>query len=542
MASRARVLVDTPWGTATAFLAALAVWWIQAAVIPLGAGRDIETYLGAYAELFHSHPIDLGYVLGRTPLAPLMTGGLLDLAGGALAEPFVSLLYALSITAWFLAARRYGPVAAVVTTVVLFAYPGYGILFHELASDSVFAVAFAGWSLLAVRVMQKPTVTGFALLGLGVGVLALVRPGNQVLVVLAPLVLLLPFAWERRFLWAGAFVASIVVVYAGWTVHNGLRYDDYVFSRNGNENVPFYRAFLVDRIVRPDNGPHSRALAAAVKRDLLPKEPYRSYHITEQRFFADPTPRMWADLLTLSDDDFGWHTNNLILRQVALEAVRKHPLQYARGVAKGSAELLYLPLYRVFSTTPRLEAGSVAANQHGAPETIVVDGKRLPKPSEDEAIPSPAISTVTTPHDTIQTVWTSPTAHHLVFDRPGDKARYLALHRRMTELGDHFPHRAGNAWLALRLNQASRYFPPPLLFLVIGLVALAVRRPRNALALAMPTIAGLVVIVLSAAGVPSTPQFSVPVAPAFIILSAGAFFGQERKLTTAKLSDQPAST
>ena len=110
----------------------------------------------------------------------------------------------------------------------------------------------------------------------------------------------------------------------------------------------------------------------------------------------------------------------------------------------------------------------------------------------------------------------------------------------MTELGDRFPHRAGNAWLALRLNQASRYFPPPLLFLVIALVAIAVRRPRNSLALAMPTIAGFVVIVLSAAGVPSTPQFSVPVAPAFILLSAGAFFGQRRKSTTAKLSDQPA--
>ena len=147
--SRALELVDSGWGVAAAFLAALGVWWLQAVAMPLGPGRDIQTYLGAYVELFQRHPIDLGYVLGRSPLAGLVTGGLLDLAGGALAEPVMSLLFALSITAWFLAARRYGPLAGLVTAVLLLAYPGYGILFHTLASDSVFAAAFAGWSLLA---------------------------------------------------------------------------------------------------------------------------------------------------------------------------------------------------------------------------------------------------------------------------------------------------------------------------------------------------------------------------------------------------------
>ena len=138
------------WGVGAVFVVALAVWWIQSIAIPLAAGRDFGTYVGGYVELWQRHPIDLGYVLGRTPIAPLVTGGLLDIAGGALAEPAVSLLYALSIVAWFLAARAFGAGAAVLVTVALLAYPGYGILFHELASDSVFAAAFAGWSLLAV--------------------------------------------------------------------------------------------------------------------------------------------------------------------------------------------------------------------------------------------------------------------------------------------------------------------------------------------------------------------------------------------------------
>ena len=91
--------------------------------MPLGPGRDFGTYAGAFVELFQSDPIDLGYVLGRTPVAPLVTGGLLAPFDGALAEPGMSLLYAGSILAWFLAARRFGGAAALLTVVVLLAYP-----------------------------------------------------------------------------------------------------------------------------------------------------------------------------------------------------------------------------------------------------------------------------------------------------------------------------------------------------------------------------------------------------------------------------------
>ena len=77
------------------------------------------------------------------------------------------------------------------TLVALVAYPGYGIIFHELSSDAVFAAAFAGWSLLVVRTLPSPSPRGFALVGAGVGILALVRPGNQVLLLLAVLPLLL---------------------------------------------------------------------------------------------------------------------------------------------------------------------------------------------------------------------------------------------------------------------------------------------------------------------------------------------------------------
>ena len=73
-----------------------------------------------------------------------------------------------------------------------------------------------------------------------------------------------------------------------------------------------------------------------MQRDLLPKEPYRSYGITLDDFFTEASPRMQVDLLALSDRVKGWNSNYRWLRDVGVEAVRAHPARYARGVL-GSA-------------------------------------------------------------------------------------------------------------------------------------------------------------------------------------------------------------
>jgi len=529
--ARAAAVAETRTGTIVVFVAALAVWWVQALVSPLGPGRDLGTYLGAYVQLLQSHPIDLGYVLGRTPIAPVVVGGLLDVAGGRLAEPVTSLLYAASIVAWFLAARRFGGRAALALAIVLLAYPGYGILFHELSSDAVFAAAFAGWSLVAVRVCLSPTVAGFAVLGTGVGVLALTRPGNQALLVLALVPLVVALSWRERLVSVAAFVVPVVLLLGAWVVHNGVVWGDYTVARNGNATVPFFRAFTVDHIVRPDNGPASRELAGAVQRDLLPEQPYKAYGIDLDRFFSEGSPRMQEDLVALSNRLWGWHSDSRELREVGIEAVRTHPLTYARGVAGTTFDLLRLPLYRDLpsGSSGGGSGGAGASSGGGEGPTIVVDGRSLPKPTKGDVIPAAHEGGITTPDNSIYTVWTSATAHHLVFVHPGAEARNIALHRRMDELQGNLPHRAGSPTLALRFNQLSHWFPPPLVWLGVGVVALVVRRPRGTLALVVPTVAGLVLVLLSAAGLPAEPAYTVPVVPAFVLLAAaGVFAPRER--------------
>lgn len=522
---RLAAAAETRWAPLVVAVAAVGVWWLQAVAIPLAGGRDFATYLGAYSELFHSDPIDLGYVLGRTPLSPLVVGVLLDPFHGALAEPLMSLLYAASVTAWFLAARSFGGAPALLTVAIVLLYPGYGIVMHELSSDSVFAIAFAGWSLLVVRVLRSPSPRGFALVGLGVALLVLVRPGNQVLLVLAVIPLLVSARWRTRLVSSAAFVLAAVALLAALTVHNGVRYGDYTIARGGNTRLPFERAFLTDRIVRPENGPSSRELARAVRRELLPQEPYRSYGVHLDDFFSDPSPRMIDDLGALANRKWGWENDARILRDVAIEAIRTHPGTYSRGVATTVWDLLHQPVFRVLYSGNDARQASGAPEASGTEDTIVIGGRTLPRPTEGQRIPAPHEGGPTSPDGSIYTVWTSPIEHHLVFLRSGDEERYIALHQRMDELRANVPDRAGNYTLALRLNQASRWFPPPVLWLVLGIVGLAVRRPAGMLALVTPAVAALLVIVLDALAIPSVPHYAVPAAPAFVLLAAGSLAG-----------------
>jgi len=364
---------------------------------------------------------------------------------------------------------------------------------------------------------------------LGVALLVLVRPGNQVLLVLAVIPLLVSAPWRTRLVSSAVFVLAAVALLGAWTVHNGVRYGDYTVARGGNTRLPFERVFVTDRIVRPENGPASRKLALAVRRELLPQEPYRSYGVHLDDFFSDPSPRMIVDLGALANRKWGWGNDARILRDVGVEAVRTHPATYSRGVATTVWDLLHQPVFRVLDsggakTTP----GNGTSAPPGTADTVVIGGRTLPRPTEGERIPAPHEGGPTSPDGSIYTVWTSPTEHHLVFVKAGDEERYVALHSRMDELKAHVPGRAGNHTLALRLNQLSRWFPPPILWLVLGIVGLVLRRPTGALALAVPAVAALLVIVLDALAIPSVPHYAVPAAPAFVLLAAGALVGPRR--------------
>jgi hypothetical protein len=508
-------LVSRPLGTLVIFGLGLAVYAARAAAWPLRPGRDLDEYLYAYVQLF-DHDVLLPWsLLFRTPLTPIVSGFSLDVAGGALAEPLAAVLFALSVVAWSRAALAFGPRVALVVAAALLVYPGYGLMFHELASETVFATAFAGWALVVVGAATRPSTARFALVGLGVAVLALVRPGNAVLIAFAAFPLFIAGAWGNRMRWAGAVAIAAIVPLVAWSVHNGLRFDTWGLARGGNAIVPFYRAFITDQIISPENGEASRRLAAAMQRNLLTREPYRSYDVTLEQLFSKGSFRVHEDLYILSDQVFGWDSDYSVLREAGVEGVRAHPGTYASGVLGTMWDQLAKAYFRpVASTSPAPPA--------------VAQTSALNEPTEGEPIPSGQVVWISRPDQSIRQVWTSPTDWHFEFAEPRDRRGFEKIEVETAALFAALPDRAGNAQLGLRLNQLSRWFPRPWMWIVVGLAGLARRRPRGSETLVALSLAALGVVFLNSLGLFADLHFVLPVAPAFVLLGVAGMLGVRR--------------
>ncbi len=483
---------------------------------PLLGGRDLDEYLYGYIQFLDWHPLLPWSMLFRTPLTPVVVGVSLDVANGFFAEPLLAVLFAGSIVAWSVAARAFGARAALLVAAALLVYPAYGLMFHELSSEPLFAAAFAGWALLVTRAAGHPSARRFAYTGSGVAVLALIRPGNALLIAFVLFALVLPGSRRARATWAGAFLTAAVLPLAAWAILNGVRFGDYALARGGNGVIPFYRAFITDRIVAPDNGPASRRLAEAIRRHLLTRDPYKSYGVTLDEVFSSGSFRIHEDLYVLSDQVFGWDTNYSVLRKAGVEAVRAHPGKYTSGVLETIWEQLSKSYFRPLPTKSSDHAQAV----------VEVGGRQLPAPTEGEPIPAGQSVWISRPDNCIRDVWTSATHHHFVFCTPRARRRFDEIVRERDALFRALPDRTGNADLALRLNQLSRWFPRPLIWIALGLLSLVWRRPRGTRVLVAIAIAAMFVIVFNALGLFADPHFALPVAPAFVLFGAGALLGR----------------
>jgi hypothetical protein len=534
----ATALAGTRRGDVVLVALALAVFAIQSLGWPTGPGRDVESYLAVYADFWHTDAVFPWEMLSRTPVAPLVVGGILDVGSPVLVEVFAALLYAGSILLYARTALLFGRGPAVLVSVALIAYPGYGSIFHELASEIVFAAGFAVWTAIVVRAALRPTAWRFAAAGGATALIALTRPVNQVFVVVAILPLFLAGPWRVRLGRAVAFAGVTVLLLVAWASTNLWRYDDFAVARGAQASFPMFRAFVVDHIVEPDNGPASRELAAAVERDVLPHEPYRSYGIDLETFFSRGSPRLHEDLISLSDRTWGWDSDYEVLGRAGREAVRTHPWTFAHHVVGELWEELSQPLF-----AGREAAVSEPTTSAPSPPQVVVHGQDLPAPTEGEVVPSEYQSAqLSTPDGSIREVWTSATEHHVVFDDPSKEARWAANNARVAELSRAFPDHWWSPWLGLQMDRSSKLYPPLWLWILAGIVGVALRRPRGWWATVAPAAGAIVMLLSTVMAVWAEPAYAVPVAPAFILFAAVGLLGDRsaRSDGAASVTSRPS--
>jgi hypothetical protein len=476
--------------------AALAVYGLESLAWPLRDGRDSTSYLMYYVDIWHEHPAYPLLMLFRTPLAPLVFGPLLQLGGAALAEVAMAVAYAVSILLYTRAAAAFGRAPAVLTAAALLLLPAYGALFHQVSSDSVFALTAAIWTYVAVRAFRSSTPGWFAGCGVAFALMVLARPGTQLLLVLGAATVFLAGPWRRRLALGAVYVAVGAVLLVGWASYNGLRYGDFTVARSVWFGTPFYRTFVFERIVSPDNGPASRELAAVVQRQLLHEQPYVRQHIDLQRFFTLSSDRMWGDLVILSDQHWGWSSNYAILRRVGIEAVERHPRLYARDVLS--------------AVRSELEAPYTWSASKVVPP---------PLPAPVHAKPAPPVDD---PNDLGGHRWWGSSTPS---GRPPPQSRILRQQHEVATLEDDLPDRSGSTGLASFLNGLGRVVPRMWMWLVVGAIWVVVRRCRELLPLAALAVCGLLVLLSTVMAYAPSPEYGIPFDPIFVLVGAVALLG-----------------
>jgi 4-amino-4-deoxy-L-arabinose transferase-like glycosyltransferase len=208
-----------------------------------------------------------------SPGLPLLAAGIYKLSGGVherLARVVLALVGALSILFAYLIARRLsGPGAGLIAAGAVAIYPALleyqGMLMGEplaatLLSGSVLAMF---WADDARQGIAADGLVRWALPGLLLGALAMVRPEYLGVAVLLGLVVLVSGFrddWRAALVRAAILLAGVVVVVAPWTIRNAAVLDRFVPISTGGGQVLFAGTYL------PSDGDPERVGAEVVTR------------------------------------------------------------------------------------------------------------------------------------------------------------------------------------------------------------------------------------------------------------------------------------
>ncbi len=291
------------------------------------------TYHAYFRDMFNINPEVPLVMLFRTPLTPIFYGISFDLFGKEGIPVILALLYAGTAATIFYVMLNLGRFAAWMTVLLLAANMWYFRCFNSVGSETMQTVLVCVWFAMAFFAMKSRRVIPWVMLAVVVVLLVLNRPGNQTFA----LSFLLPFfvfsaGWRRRVVLAVVFLAVYLAGHLGYASLNAARYGYFAIAKLGNAHMPFYRLFVQERLIRPENGPASRRLADFVSEKILTIPVFQEHEITEETFFRYSSQRMFNALLAAlqaearEDGEFSLNQDYVILRKAAVEALLADPV------------------------------------------------------------------------------------------------------------------------------------------------------------------------------------------------------------------------
>lgn len=496
----------------------LFVYFIYALAFPINQGRDFGSYFYYFLDFWNQNPTNQHIMLFRTPGAPFLFGTAHLLGGAFLVEVILGVSYAFMVCIIFKIVATYNTVLALLAVLFIYSNLDFNIIYHSVGVDSLFAVMVVVWFANFFFALKQPGYFKSVLLGISIFLLVMVRPSSQIFVLSGFSLIFLKYPMMKKIKLLTLMLLTYILLASLYATHNNFRYDDFTISRPTKAHTPFYRVFVTDKIIRPDNGIYSKELSGYIDRYLLTQEPYKTYQIDLDTFFKAGDPRMYFDLLPLSDRVYGWDHDYDNLLNVALEGILNFPKEYIMGVLNSLETVFEVPLeLRITKFTPAtapayLQFEKIRDKHY---EKILKIG--LPIPSELLLIPGGHFPPTST----------RPAASSL---------QKQELEKKLDKITKSYPPRDTNYRVRsalVQLKRISRHLESYkfVLFALLGLVFL--KKERVTMIFAFGVIA--VSIVTTYASTDTTWQYKIPYDPLFYALGLIGLSGFLSKLKYFRL-------
>ncbi len=229
------------------------------------------------------------------PGLPLFVAGVYELRGEPdirLARLMLAVIGSLAVLFGFAIGRRFaGPDAGLIGAALVAVYPAFLEYQGMLMTEPLAATLLSGSMLALMRAADRGTAAAWALAGVAMGLMALVRPEYLFLGVLVPLLAFVLGRGRAGALGAGASALAFAVVLAPWTIHNMVVLDRFVPISTGGGKVLYIGTNL------PTDGD-----APALKQELLESRPWLRHAVAARHprlLAASETPWMLLSQPTL---------------------------------------------------------------------------------------------------------------------------------------------------------------------------------------------------------------------------------------------------